>query len=300
MKRPIILLALALFACSKPLEEPAEKSTPWVAVAKGKIDIEGGVIKLAASRDGLIKQVFVEEGANVKAGTPLAQLDDQQAALSATVANKELAQARAALASLEVRARAADREVRRLEGLTASSAAPKGELDRARDEQALVATDIAAARANIEVARARQALAAYEVSLRTVRAPLDGEVIRRYARPGDGVSTLNVTPLFLFAPDAKRIVRSELVDRFVDKVTPGMPAEVLVESDESQVYPAKVLRVGRVFGLKQPSDDPAEKVDQRVVECVLAIDSQEIRIGQRVLVRILPSAPTPEADRVRK
>ncbi|WP_394825396.1 HlyD family secretion protein [Pendulispora albinea] len=280
------LAAPALLSCSKPKEEPKVETTPWVAVAKGKVDIEGGVIKLAASRDGLIKQVFVEEGAKVKAGAPLAQLDDQQAVLSATVANREVAQARAALASLEVRQRAAEREVRRLEGLMASSAAPRGELDRARDEQALVVTDRAIARANIEVARARQALATYEVSLRTVRAPLDGQVIRRFARPGDGISTLNVTPLFLFAPDAKRIIRAELVDRFVPRVSPGMRAEVVVESDESQTYPAQVLRVGRVFGLKQPSDDPAEKVDQRVVECVLGIDSEEVRIGQRVLVRI--------------
>jgi len=242
---------------------------------------------LAASRDGLIKQVFVEEGAKVKAGTPLAQLDDQQAVLSAAVSHREVAQAHAALASLEVRQRAADREVRRLEGLMASNAAPRGELDRARDEQALVATELVTARANIDVARAK-AGAGHLRSEPTHRArSLDGEVIRRYARPGDGISTLNVTPLLPFCPPTPNA--SFAPNWSTDSspaVTPGMRAEVLVESDESQVYPAKVLRVGRVFGLKQPSDDSRRKIDQRVVECVLAIDSEEVRIGQRVLVRI--------------
>ena len=50
-------------------------STAYIAVAKGRVDIEGGVIKLAAQRDGIIQQVLVEEGAHVKKDQILAVQD---------------------------------------------------------------------------------------------------------------------------------------------------------------------------------------------------------------------------------
>lgn len=113
--------------------------------------------------------------------------------------------------------------------------------------------------------------------------------MRRQARPGDGISTLNVTSLFLFAPESPRIVRADLEERFVAAVQPGMTAQIALQADESRKFNGKVLRIGRVFGQRShPTDDPADKQDVRTVECVLSIDDQGLLIGQRVLVSILP------------
>ena len=44
--------------------------------------------------------------------------------------------------------------------------------------------------------------------------------------------------------------------------------------------------MGQVFGPKRPrTDDPQERVDERVVECVLSIEQQHLLLGQRVLVK---------------
>jgi hypothetical protein len=102
------------------------------------------------------------------------------------------------------------------------------------------------------------------------------------------VSTLNVTPLFLFAPDSPRIVRADLDERFVEKIRADLPAEVVIEADETRVIPGKILRIGQVFGTKAPTGEPGERLDQRVVECVVSVEDQSLRIGQRVLVRIKP------------
>jgi multidrug efflux pump subunit AcrA (membrane-fusion protein) len=48
-----------------------------VAIGRGRVDIDGGLIQIAAQRDGVVVEVFVEEGANVKAGQLLARLDDR-------------------------------------------------------------------------------------------------------------------------------------------------------------------------------------------------------------------------------
>jgi RND family efflux transporter MFP subunit len=255
-------------------------------MAKGRIDIEGGLIRLAASRDGIIQEVFVEEGAEVKKGQLLALLEDQQPRLNLELAQREVEQAQAALPLLEARLKAAQREVKRLEPLMRDEAASRQALDQARDHIAILNAEIKAVQAVVATSISRLKLAEYEVRQRAIRAPLDGVIIRRQARPGDGVSTLNVTPLFLFAPAAARIVRVELEDRFVSIVQPGMAAEVMPEADETRILPATVLRIAKVFGAKQPSEDPAEKADVRVVEGVLSLADQSLLIGQRVLVRI--------------
>jgi len=57
----------------KPLAAVAP-ATPFAAIANGKVDIEGGVIAVAARRAGIVSEVFVKEGDIVKKGDVLARL----------------------------------------------------------------------------------------------------------------------------------------------------------------------------------------------------------------------------------
>lgn len=278
----------ALTGCAEPPPDAAPAAATGLVYAKGRIDIEGGLIRLAASRDGLVKAVSAEEGERVRQGDILAIIDDQPARLALGVAQAELAQTRAALPALQVRLAAAERELARLEPLLATEAAPRIDADHARDQTAFHRAELAAAKTAVATAAARLRAGRYEVEQHIVRAPLDGWIVKRQARPGDGVSTLNVTPLFIFAPESPRIVRADLDERFVDKVRPGQTAEVVLEADETRVIPGKILRVGQVFGVKTPTGEPGERLDQRVVECVVSVEDQTLRIGQRALVRIKP------------
>lgn len=261
-------------------------NTPYAAIAKGRIDVEGGIIQLAASRDGIINEVFVEEGDLVKKGQVLAAQDDRQARLNLELQRAEVAHARTALPVHQVRLAAAERERARLAQAIKDQATSQQELDRAEDSMRQLRAEIGQAEEHLKVAQARQRVAEYEVDRRVIRAPLDGQIVRRLARPGDGVSTLNVTPLFWFVPATPRIVRAELEERFIGAVRPDMSAEIVPEADESRSYTGRVLRMGQVFGPKRPrTDDPQERVDERVVECVLSIDQQNLLLGQRVLVK---------------
>lgn len=275
---------LGFSACTEPqAAPPASGPAPWVAVAKGRIDVEGGVISIAAPRPGIVREVMVEEGAEVAKGTLLARIDEREAALQLTIRATQREAARQALAQAGLRLAAARRELARLQGLSGDEVAAQ-ERDQAADRVAELTAERAAQVAALAEAEAQWQAARFEVEQHGVRAPLAGRIIRRHARPGDGTSTLNVTPLFLFAPQGPRIVRAELEERYVDAVQPGQPADVVVEANERQIYPARVLRLGEVFGQRPPGDDPTEKVDVRVIECVLAVDAPRLRIGQRVRV----------------
>ena len=96
--------------------------------------------------------------------------------------------------------------------------------------------------------RAALAQADYMVEQHIVRAPDEGRIVRRYANPGMGASTLNVTPMFELEPHTARIVRAELEERSLNSVRVGMRVEIVPEADPSEPIPAPCcasLRVRR-------------------------------------------------------
>lgn len=287
----LLLSAAVLSGCGDPADLPAATATPrdFVAIAKGKIDVEGGVIRLAAQREGLIQAVFVEEGDRVKKGQLLAQLDTRQAELGVAQARADLAEAQARQTIAHARSLAADREARRLAGLAATSAVPVQDADKARDEARVQRGELATAVAAIGVTREKLRRELFEIEARRIRAPLDGRIVRRSAKPGDGASTFNVTELFLLAPETDRIVRAELDEQFVSSVRPGQKARILMDYDGKQAFAGQVSRLGEVFGARKlASDDPNERQDTRVIEMVVSVrESQALRIGQRVQVQVL-------------
>lgn len=291
--RVVVLAVLAglLVACGQPdapaRSAPAAQATPAVvASARGRVDIEGGVIRLAARREGVISSVLVEEGQRVKAGQLLATLDTELAQRNVALAKREVAQAAHEVQKARVELAAAQRELARLGPLARDETVARQDLDRAQDTYALAQVAVQAALAATETARAKQLVSASELEERKVIAPLDGEIIQRQARPGNGVSTSTVTPLFLFVPDVPRIVRAELEEQYLNAVAAGQRAEIILETQQGQRWTGRVTRMGRVVGARTPSDDPTEKQDNRVVEVVVSIDgSQALLIGQRVVLR---------------
>lgn len=286
----LVPLVMLLGACSKPQVDNAPPVSPWVAIAKGQVGIEGGVIHIAAPRPGIIHEVAVEEGAEVKTGAVLARIDDREAQLALRIRERQREEVRRGIELLEIRHAAQEREVKRLAQLPNDDVVSQQERDNAQDLLRTLSAELAQQQAALATVEAQVAADRLEVEQHIVRAPLDGRIVRRQARPGDGASTLNVTPLFIFAPEGPRIVRADLEEHFVSLVAPDQAAEVVLEADESKVYKARVLRLGQVFGSRPETDDPNEKQDVRVIECVLALDAPELRIGQRVLVRIARKA----------
>lgn len=271
-----------------PNHSPTILAVTAVASAKGRVDVEGGVIRLAARRDGVIAQVLVEEGARVTAGQVLATLDDILAQRHLRLAQREVEQAEHLNKRARIELASADREFHRLQSLVKDDAVPREDFDRARDVRALAEVAVQASQVAIETARARQAVAAREVEEHKIVAPLNGQIIQRQARPGNGVSTLNVTPLFVFVPDGPRIIRAELEEQYLPAVAMNQRVDILLEADPNTKRQGHVRRIGRMVGGRIPSDDPAEKQDIRVVEVIVGLDSAEaLLIGQRVIVRFL-------------
>jgi RND family efflux transporter MFP subunit len=242
-------------------------------------------VRVTAPSDGRIVEVDVEDGDEVKSGAVLAKLDARQAHSAVEVADAGRAEAEARVAVLKAKLPAAQDAAKRVGEAASAGAATGQSADESATTVAVLKAEIAAADAAVKVARAQLDAARTALGALTLTAPVAGRIVRRSVQVGDVVSTAAATELFRILPDRPRIVRAELNEAYVDRIKPGMRAEIVRDTDEGTAYPAKVLRVGEVFGPSRLTDDPVERAGAHDVTCVLALEGGEFRIGQRVLVR---------------
>lgn len=291
---PLALLAAMLLAGCSHGDAPATSQTTapaYVAVARGRIDIEGGLLKLTMPSEGIVQTVAVHEGEHVQKGQMLAQLDLEPAKLALDSALAEQQQATAQASALEERVKSADLRASRLEQAARAGAGDMQSADDARENAQQVKAELDNARASAALASEKVAAARYQLGLHTLRAPVDGQIVQRMIQPGASVSPAS-GPIFVMLPDSPRIVRAELNESFVGVVHVGMAAEV--DDDGGSGMPplkAHVLRIGDVFGASTLEDDPQVRANTRSVECVLTLDqppATSLRIGQRVLVKFDP------------
>jgi RND family efflux transporter MFP subunit len=262
--------------------------SPYATIANGKVDIEGGVIEIAARRPGVISEVLAQEGAIVKKGQVLARLEDRDAILAINSSKAAVAQARSELTLSEAELHTAKREHERLQRLLASNLVSQQQLDQAADSIVTAEAQRGIRQAAIGTAQARLAEAEYNLELTMIRAPMDGKIIRRYANPGSGASTLNVSTMFDLEPDIEHIIRSEIVESAIPAVFIGQQAEIVPEADPSTKAMGRVIRIAATFGARKLKSDTAnEASDERVVEVVVSVENASFLIGQRVLVKFL-------------
>ena len=278
--------------------EANRDESPYAAIANGKVDVEGGIIQIAARRGGVVREVLVQEGDRVVAGQILARQEDDEPRLALQSANADVAQAESQLRLIQVEIRTAQREHDRLARLVESNFVAGSRMDQARDAIATAQARLASQQASVQTARARRDQAAYNVELTVIRAPQDGRIVRRYANPGAGASTLNVSNMFDLEPDAPRIARAEIVESDIPNISPGQAVEITPEGDPTKVYVGAVLRRAAVFGARKlASDDPSQRSDERVVEVVVSAGDAPLLIGQRVLVKFMKPGETAGAPR---
>ena len=259
----------------------------FAAVAKGKIDIDGGIIEVAARSAGIFREIYVEEGDRVEAGQVLAVQEDDEQQIALRQSEAQLISANAQLDRLMVRQEIAEREYQRLKPLVEIDAASPQELDRAQDEIRQIEVDLVAQEASILQAEANVESARFRLEQRKVRAPVAGRIIEAKARPGVGASTFQVSTAFTLMPEAQKIVRADLDESFVGNVVIGQKATVSPDARPQESYEGEVIRISEIFGRRTTQDATRQGggANDHVIEVVVGVGDVPLLIGQRVLVR---------------
>jgi multidrug resistance efflux pump len=258
-----------------------------IAMARGEIDVEGGVIHIVAPADGRLADVRVAPGESVTANQTLATFDTRAAALALDRARLAVSAAGARLQLAQSKRKRAQEQMSRVQQAQDADAASPQALDEARDSLAISEAEFADAQTSVDAARLQVRAAELDLDSKIIRAPLAGRIVERSLAARASLPVREGIELFLLVPSGPRIVRALVEEAFADAVHAGMRAEILSDSDPEHPYPAEVIQTGDV--LRQHAPDPAsnEPRDVRKMDCLLSVSAPELRIGQRVLVRFL-------------
>lgn len=287
----LAVMATILSGCSRDAEVAPAHAAPYVAVARGRVNVEGGLLNLAMPMEGTLTEVAVHEGEKVKQGQLLAMADPTAARIQLTMAQAKLEQAQVHARLLAARQRSARTRAQRLAEAAKSGAGDLQSADDAADAATQLVAELAASRATTRVARAEFEQSRYLLGKQTLNSPIDAVVLKVNAQKGSNVSPQS-GPLFSLLPLRPFIIRAELNESLVSSVRAGMSAQVSDDYGQTILGTAHVLRIGSIFGPSTLQDESDSRVGERSVECVLTMDGNPpLKVGERVLVRFLAVKP---------
>jgi RND family efflux transporter MFP subunit len=206
-------------------------------------------VKIGSAVEGILREVAVKRGDQVKKGDVLARLDEELERLTA-----ELAKLRAEV-DVEVRSGQTQlnfrrRETKRMDNLRAKKVLAESEHDKAQVEERLARLSVEAATAENKIAQVEHQRAQENLSRRTIFSPLDAVVVDVGLSPGEYVH--EQAPLMTIAAVDPLYVEVFVPVAYFGKITKGMHAEVVPEEPVGGSYMAEVTVVDQVF-------DPASR-----------------------------------------
>jgi HlyD family secretion protein len=228
-------------------------------------------VDVGSTVTGRVGEVRVVQGATVRAGDILVQLEDQEwrAALAQAEAAEHQAQARiaglrssgrtaaqATLGQVEATERTAQAALARAQQLVAQGFFSAAQADEARRAATVAQEQVRGARAQVQAnadggadlvqaqaqsdaARAATVAAQARLAQATLRAPTDARVLLRAVEPGQIVQPGKaLLSLALVGPTQ---LVAQVDERFLEQLRPGQRAAVLADAFPAQRFKARVL-----------------------------------------------------------
>lgn len=279
-------------------------------------------VDVGSTVTGRVAQVRVAEGAQVRQGDVLVQLESEElrAALAQAVASERQAQARltglrssgrsaaqAARAQADATLQAASASLARVRQLVADGFYSPAQLDEARravdvaraqqlSAQAQIlanadaGTDVVQAQAQLALAQAATVAAQARLAQTDLMAPADARVLVRAVEPGQIVQPGKALLSLALAGPTQLVAQVD--ERFLDQLQPGQKAAVVADAFAGQRFAARVLSIA-----------PSVDAQRGAIEVKFALEQQapaflredmtlsvEVETARRERALVLPQA----------
>ena len=240
----------------------------------------------------VLEEILVETGDVVRKGQPLAKLE-----ASVEKARVKMAQLQVDHIS-DIENRKVQLEYKklnheRMQELRSKKSVPQFEADKAKTEYALAELELAKSREIRIMARANLEMEKSQLALRTIRSPIDGIVVDRYAMVGESVEARSILKLAKVNPLKVELIAPTEYFGLIDK---GMKVDIYPEKPANRMFKATVTVVDKLidpasgsFTVRMTLPNP-EDVLIGGVNCIARFDFKAPSPGKKLYSSVPPAA----------
>ncbi len=258
-----------------PVSEAPHSPYPEFVAGAAIVEASTENISIGTNFPGIVSQLHVAVGSQVKAGDPLFLIDDRAAAA-------ELALRQAAVKVAEAQLKDAADNLEFYEKIDKDSVTAE-DVTKRRNTRLI-------AEAQLELARAQLKVASTEMERLTVRAPVGGQVLQLKVHPGEFAPTgVLATPLILLGATEPVHVRVDVDENDAWRIKSGAAATGFLRGNKNLKTAMRFVRFEPyVVPKKSLTGDSTERVDTRVLQVIYSFDrgSLPIYVGQQMDVFI--------------
>ena len=312
-------------AIREPFRQPPSSPITKRVAGAGLVESASREIQIGVFVSGILTDVPVIAGQQVKKGDVLLKIDDRDAVASVAVQEAAINVARQQLAELKLLPRPEDvpiaeakvrsanalvtQQTKRLkrgselidqnaisaeelDAIVESEQVAREQLESAKAELAKLqagawAPQIATAEAQVFQATAALEQARTHVALRTVTAPIDGEVLQVNVEVGQYVSGVSTQPLIVLGDTSTLHVRVDIDEVDIPRFEKAMTATAYRRGDSRTAIPLTLVRIEPLVIPKQTlTGELQERTDTRVLQAIFRVGRSDnqltLYVGQQL------------------
>ena len=260
---------------ARPVTEPAQPQYASYVAGAGIVEASTENIAVGTFVPGVVTEVFVKVGDNVKAGAPLFKVDDRDLQAELEVRKAALKSAAANVATANATLADAKNQLELWQAVTDSRAVSKDDLERKRYAVQIQEAKVAQAQADQQSAEAQVKATQIEIDRRLVKAPVDGELLQVKIRVGEyAPAGVLSQPLMMIGNTQTLHVRVDVDENDAWRVRPDAPATGYVRGNRDINTGLRFVRIEPyVVPKRSLTGDSTERVDTRVLQVLYAFDA---------------------------
>jgi len=272
-----------------PLVEPATAPYQTAIGARGIVESLGENVHISPLVSGVVEEVFVKVGDQVKKGDPLFRVDSRAARAAVASREAEIPVLTARLAEAEANLAEKQDLLERVTKLGSKNVASEEEVRRATFQHRAAAALQALAAAELQQGKVLLAEAQTDLDLTLVAAPRNGEILQVNIRSGEHASPNTMMEAILLGDTSALQLRADVDEDSAWRVRPGASATAYIKGTRDKPIPLTFVRVEPyILPKKSLTGESTERVDTRVLQVIYTFPAPKtpIYVGQQMDVFI--------------
>jgi len=268
-----------------PLVEAATAPYQAAIGARGIVESLGENVHISPLVSGVVEEVFVKVGDQVKNGDPLFRVDSRAARAAVASREAEIPVLTARLAEAEANLAEKQDFLERVTKLGSKNVASEEEVRRANFQHRAAAALQARAAAELQQGKVLLAEAQTDLDLTLVAAPRNGEILQVNIRSGEHASPNTMMEAILLGDTSALQLRADVDEDSAWRVRPGAPATAYIKGARDKPIPLTFVRVEPyILPKKSLTGESTERVDTRVLQVIYTFPAPKtpIYVGQQM------------------